>query len=108
MDDELLLRIEEDRDGSDRLVLRLRGEIDMSTAPLLKDRLEQARDQSKSVVLDLAELDFIDSSGLRLFIAARLGAQQDGWSVELINPGHNVRRLFEVSGLDGRLFFEPE
>jgi anti-anti-sigma factor len=106
VDDDPLLRVDEGHDEHGTLLLRLRGELDMSTVPVLQARLQAASEANEPVVLDLAELDFVDSSGLRLFIAARLGRKQDGWSVALRNAGKTVRRTFAVAGLDPSLFFD--
>jgi anti-sigma B factor antagonist len=87
-------------DGS-RLVVS--GEIDAHTAPSLAAAIDAAGD---SVTLDLAGVEFVDSSGLRVLIDAhqRL-AEQDG-SLTIASPSEAVTRLFEISGVDDYLSIE--
>ena len=52
-------------------MLSLHGELDMASAPLLQSKLESAEIEAAAiVVLDLQELQFIDSTGLRIILAA--------------------------------------
>lgn len=74
---------------------KLCGEIDAATAPRLLAALSRAEGV---VVLDLSEVTFIDSSGLRVFIelAHRIGSE----SFVLREPSKPFRRLLELTGLD--------
>jgi anti-sigma B factor antagonist len=78
-------------------VLRLIGEIDMDTAPILRRRLES---DAPVTVLDLAEVTFIDSTGLNVLINANRN-RVDG--LVLRSPVGAVSRVLELSGID-RLF----
>ena len=83
-------------DGSGTVVLRLRGEVDISSVPVLQPELDRAlADAPDSIAFDLADLDFMDSSGIALLLGAahRVGA------VELRNASTPIRRLIELSGL---------
>jgi anti-sigma B factor antagonist len=88
------------------LILVLRGELDLSTAPLLEDELTRAKaTAAPTIVVDLDELEFIDSSGLHVLIEhARptLGRQR----VRLTRGSPQVQRLFEISGMLDHLPFE--
>jgi anti-anti-sigma factor len=55
-------------DGRTRL--RVRGELDMATAPILAESLRKLGERREPVLLDLDELGFIDMSGLRAVLAA--------------------------------------
>ena len=92
-----------DEAGAVRLILG--GELDLAVARRLEERLRMLRDEGYSVRLDLTELDFIDSSGLRALIAAVSEARSDGWRLE-IDPQltATVRRTVEISGLRARLW----
>jgi anti-anti-sigma factor len=92
-----------DADGALRLALL--GELDLNVADQLKSRLEQLRAEGTSVRLDLSELSFIDSSGIRVVIRARLDGERDGWMLE-VDPDVNesVRRPLELLGLDDVLW----
>ena len=62
----------EARNEGDWLVLRLRGELDLAHAPLLKREIEGVDvNAATAIVLDLEELQFMDSTGLRAILAAR-------------------------------------
>lgn len=102
-----VLEVVETRDAG-RVHLRLRGELDLATAPPVAGRLRELGARREPLLLDLEELTFIDASGLRLVVTAAQAAARDGW-VFAITPGSDpVRRLFEIVGLhDGRLPIEP-
>jgi len=74
------------------------GEIDMATAPTLAETLVQF--PNGSVTVDLANVTFIDCSGLRALIAAQrhIRRRQGRLFVQSMNP--MTRKLFEMTGLD--------
>jgi anti-anti-sigma factor len=92
-----------DDPGAVRLVLS--GELDLAVAEMLGDRLRQLGNGGYAVRLDLAELDFIDSSGLRELIVALAEAGSDGWRLD-IDPkvSEPVRRTIELAGLNSHLW----
>jgi anti-anti-sigma factor len=93
------LTISASRDG-DRAVLVLRGELDPHTAPRLQDEIDRAmEDDAKVVILDLAELGFIDSSGLRVIISAHKEAAERGGRLVLRSPSPTAKRLLDITGL---------
>ena len=78
--------------------LRLDGELDLATAPLLKEALVDLGSE-RDVHLDLALLTFLDSSGVHAIVA--LAHTLDGnHSVVLVNPSAAVRRCLEITGID--------
>ena len=82
------------------LVLSLAGELDLYTAPALREALQFTVGRSpERLVVDLAGVTFIDSTALGLLVEARsqLG---NGEALTLAAPGLEVRRALEVSGLD--------
>lgn len=79
-----------------------RGELDLATAPELEDRVLAAlRGAEHPVVLDLRELTFMDSTGIRTIIAAHHVAQDAGADLRLIGPHPDtvVWRVIEISGI---------
>jgi anti-anti-sigma factor len=92
------LSIIRSRDADGALRLMLDGELDVATTPTLAETLIGAVRPGQGVVLDMRDLDFIDSSGLRLLLKARADASRDGWSLWIANAQPSVIRLFEVSG----------
>jgi anti-sigma B factor antagonist len=84
----------------DALVLSLAGELDLYSAPALREALRRAVERSpKRLVVDLAEVTFVDSTILGALVEARsqLGG---GDAFVLAAPGLEVRRALEISGLD--------
>lgn len=93
------LIIDAQQDGG-ATVLVLRGELDPHTAPLLRDHIDRAFAVDRSdLVLDLAGLTFIDSSGLRVIIGAHKEANEGGGRLVLRSPSQTARRLLDITGL---------
>ena len=81
-------------------VLRLDGELDPHTAPLLEHEIASRADAGQvDIVLDLRALQFIDSSGLRVLIAAHRDLARRGGSLVLRSPSDTAQRLLEITGL---------
>jgi anti-anti-sigma factor len=84
-----------------RVLVRLAGELDLSTAPLVEERLREALSRGvRRLVVDLRNLDFMDSTGLTLLVRWARGAEQDGYDLALVRGEPRVHRLFELTGLD--------
>jgi anti-sigma B factor antagonist len=85
------------------------GEIDMATAPMLERELVAAIEASEgAVVLDLCEVTFFDSSGLRAAIVAHRELNDRGRRLSLAcSPEGHVWRTFSLAGLDGLLDLHP-
>jgi len=80
---------------------KLVGEIDISNAHYFKKQLEAAlAEKRQSIRIDLAELNYIDSTGLGVIIGTYGAIKQDGLTVKVTNPKDNVKKLLGVSGLD--------
>jgi len=78
----------------------LHGELDIATAPELVEMLERLRRQGHAVVLDLAEVTFMDSTGLTTLMDAHVQAERDGWSFSVKRPSSAVKRVFDLAGVD--------
>jgi len=78
----------------------LRGEIDVATAPTLRENLAVLVTASgDDVILDCHDLTFMDSSGIHELIALRQALDVQGRSMSMINLNGGVRRVIEVCGL---------
>jgi anti-anti-sigma factor len=86
--------------------LRPSGELDIGTAPKLERALLENRVAGDRIVLDLADLEFIDSTGLRVIVHAAAAAEQGRWELRVRHGRPAVRRVFEISGVLGALPFE--
>jgi anti-sigma B factor antagonist len=83
-------------EGSDTAVVRVVGEIDISSVDAVNTALLTALGRTPDrVVFDLAGVDFMDSSG----IAALLRARKAASSIQIRNPSTVVRRLIDMTGL---------
>jgi anti-anti-sigma factor len=93
------LEIHELHDGT-RLRLRLTGELDIGSAPELRHRIEELREEKLPVRLDLSGLEFMDSTGIHLLVNAFDRARADGWDFEVdpvLTP--QIERLFELTNV---------
>ena len=78
----------------------LGGELDIATAPLLDATLADVeRNGTGTVLLDLAQVQFIDSTGLRSLLSARQRAETAGRKLRLANLTVDVERVFDVTGV---------
>jgi len=76
----------------------VRGELDMATAPRLDECLAPVEDDGVSaIVLDLRDLTFIDSFGLRALLRARDRAKTNQHRLVLVGANASARRLFELT-----------
>ena len=87
------------RDVGDLHLVSLRGELDMETAEGLSDWLIGS--SGSTVVVDLSELTFLDSSGIAAFVVARNHMVERGDSLILTRPPPFIRRTLELVGLGG-------
>ena len=86
------------RDGA--VVLSLAGELDLYNAPILREALGAAVEQPpRRLVVDLADVSFVDSTALGVLLEAR-GVLRDRDDFVLAAPGAETRRTLQVSGLD--------
>lgn len=89
-------------------VLVFGGEIDFSVTPKVRESLIKLLEGSEGdVVLDLADLAYIDSSGLALFIELRKQMQEKGRTVRIRSISPQVRKLLHLTQL-GEMFGLPE
>jgi anti-sigma B factor antagonist len=73
------------------------GDIDLAGGPLLDSAIERI-EGSDPVIIDLTNVEFIDSSGLRSLLAASRRANDRGTAVVLRNPSSSVVRLLTITG----------
>lgn len=96
------------RTDGPNLTLAVTGELDMRTLGELSESLEeQLRGGANDVTLDLRDLAFMDSSGLRLLIELSDRSRADGWQLRMLAPLHEAAALvLRVTGADKALPFE--
>jgi anti-sigma B factor antagonist len=87
--------------GTSATTIALSGELDVSTIPILEEHLVSVEaDGVTAIVVDLVELTFIESLGVRALVAARERAFANGRQLVLFGAKANVRRVFELTGTD--------
>ncbi|MEZ0070444.1 anti-anti-sigma factor [Streptacidiphilus sp. MAP12-20] len=80
-------------------VLRLWGELDHDSAPMLRAALGRCAEAGAALVLvECSQLAFCDSTGLNVLLEARTTAQERGARIELVALPGKVARVFEITG----------
>lgn len=79
--------------------VKLRGELDLASAPVLQSDLDEAIATAPVTVLDLEELAFMDSTGLRMFARLNQAAKERGVRLLVGRPSPAVLRILDVAGL---------
>jgi anti-sigma B factor antagonist len=83
---------------ADTVLLSLRGELDLTSAPVFDRELRAAEATNpRRVVIDLSGLEFMDSTGLRALLLARERAQSDGHELALRRGPRQVQRVLELT-----------
>ncbi len=87
-------------DTADGVVLSLNGEMDTHSARTVTDRLnEVVGNRAPSIVVDAAELQFLDSSGISELLRLRQRAVDGGGEFRVRAASASVRRVLEITGL---------
>jgi anti-sigma B factor antagonist len=86
--------------------LTIIGELDIAAVPQVEAAVSSmvARG-TRSLSVDLSQLDFADSSGLRLLVVLKDRAIEEGWTLSLIPPPEQALAIFRISGADEALPF---
>src|SRR5262245_20895402 len=85
------------------VVVTPRGESELATAGEVYAVTEHARAEANQVYLDLREVTFIDSAGVRLVVESARTLQAQGGELVVVRGGPEVRRIFDLVGLDGHV-----
>ena len=80
------------------------GELDLSTAAQLKERLARSCD----IVLDLSDVSFIDSTGVQMIVSTGQRARLEAWEFTVRNPQPAVLRLIKLVGVAEHLGLESQ
>jgi anti-anti-sigma factor len=94
------------RDG-DAATVAVRGEIDMSTSEQLAAAFA-GLGSAKAVHVDLGEVGYMDSTGLRTILAARADLEARGAQLDVVATSPIVARLIEITGLDELVSGRPD
>lgn len=99
---DLSVRVENlDGDDDGWSVATVSGEIDVATAPRLREQLVGLiTDGRARIVLDLGPVAFLDSTGLGVIVGVLKRARTLGGDLRLVCPNASIRRVFEITALD--------
>lgn len=92
-------------DGTE--LVRIRGELDLATAPILEEAIRERGDRSH-VVVDAAELAFVDVVGVEALLRCHTRLVGEGGGLLVQNPSRALRRVLELTGLEGSIPFAAE
>lgn len=87
--------------------LSVSGELDLATTPQLEQQTRSLlADGARSIVIDLADLHFIDSTGLRLLLVLSQQATGNGWNMLITRPSAQVQTIIKITGAGADLPIE--
>jgi anti-sigma B factor antagonist len=87
--------------GSDRYLITVSGEVDLATSPDLDVAIIAAIDSgATSVVIDLTDVSFMDSSGLGVIVRALKRCREAENDLDLVITNERVLKVFGITGLD--------
>lgn len=87
----------------------IEGEIDTFTAPVLREELETVRIvEGRKIELDLSKVNYMDSTGLGVFVAFYKKVIREKASLKLVNLSSRLVRLFEITGLSELMSIETD
>lgn len=87
---------------ADRIVVGIKGDLDLKTSTPLREALEQLimRYPDRHLLLDLSEVEFVDSSGLGVILGRYRRLQETGRTLSLVGVRSSVRAVLELAGID--------
>ena len=89
----------------EQTIIEIAGRLDTNTAPALEKAINENIDDTKNLVLDFKDIEYISSAGLRVLLGAQKKMQQIG-SMKLINVGEAVMEVLEMTGFADILVIE--
>jgi anti-sigma B factor antagonist len=83
-------------------IIAVSGELDLASSPALQEEMDRASD-SDMMIIDLRELDFMDSTGLSVLVRAHQRAEEQGRRLAMVKGPQQVQRLLSLTGVADRL-----
>jgi anti-sigma B factor antagonist len=85
-------------------VIAVSGELDLASSPALQEELDRvSASDSQLLIIDLRELDFMDSTGLSVLVRAHQRAEEQGRRLAMVKGPQQVQRLLSLTGVADRL-----
>ena len=91
--------------NGETLTLNIVGRLDTTTAPELENELKASLDGVNDLVLDLVDLDYISSAGLRVLLAAQKVMNKQGEMI-ILNASSDIMEVFDITGFSDILTVE--
>jgi anti-anti-sigma factor len=102
-----ILQIAESSVGPNRCELKLEGELDLWSVERLQAVLQRVTRDNDAILVGLERCEFVDSTGIALFLQARRQLEDKGGRLALYGCSEQVLRIFTVAGLaDAGIVFE--
>ena len=102
------LHLESITAGADSAVLRVSGEIDVYTAPQLREHvIKLIANGTRHIVADLSDVEFLDSTGLGALVGSLKRLREQDGSLALVATASNILTVFRVTGLNRVFAFHP-
>jgi anti-sigma B factor antagonist len=85
-------------------IIVVRGELDLATSPELEAQLQKVWNSgNEQLVIDLRELEFMDSTGLSIIVKAHQRLSDEGRQLSVVRGSQQVQRLLDLTGVSERL-----
>ena len=85
-------------------VIAVRGELDLASSPALQEELDRvSASDAEMLIIDLRELDFMDSTGLSVLVRAHQRAEEQGRQLAVVKGPQQVQRLLSLTGVSDRM-----
>lgn len=94
----------ETRQEKDHTIIEVGGEIDVYTAPKLRERITELVDEGyRKIIIDLEKVEFMDSTGLGVLVGGLKRVRTNDGSLELVCTQERLLKIFRITGL-GKVF----
>jgi len=90
------------------VIVHVGGDLDVYTAPRLKETLNEAATGGKRLILDLTDVHFIDSTALSVLVGALQRAQSGEGDLRLVMDDPYLLKIFRITGFDGMFSIFPQ
>ena len=85
-------------------VIAVRGELDLASSPALQEELDRvSASDAEMLIIDLRELDYMDSTGLSVLVRAHQRAEEQGRQLAVVKGPQQVQRLLSLTGVSDRM-----
>ena len=93
--------------SNQNVIITLKGRLDTMTAPQLDDEAKSSDfDEVETVTLNLKDLEYISSSGLRVILALYKNLKSKGGNLKIVNVSNTIMELFSMTGMSDYLDIE--